>query len=303
MISPQTEYSKVLRAISIISEESGISSAELTDDTRFDDVGVDSLLGLMVSSRMRDELSIDFDSAAFLQVGTVGSFKTLIQGLIGASGEAVTTKESVQEQLVSVDRLLSVLQPITANGVDSIATWSSVLEIIAEESGIDVTELTTDTNFADIGLDSLLSLVVVSRMRDELNIDIPNQSLFIDYPTVSSLEAMITGLLQPSESRSEADHSDSSTDIPHVFTPPIGPVETPMEDIFDLIRGIHPGPNLAPLPPIKPAWSIILQGSPRNAADRLFLFPDGCGAATSYLKLPALSPSTAVIAFNSPFMK
>ena len=59
----------------------------------------------------------------------------------------------------------------------------------------------------------------------------------------------------------------------------------------------------AKLDPVKPACSIVLQGSPKKAKERLFLFPDGCGAATSYVKIQKIAESTSLIGFNSPIMK
>jgi hypothetical protein len=56
-------------------------------------------------------------------------------------------------------------------------------------------------------------------------------------------------------------------------------------------------------PPLKPAWSLYLQGNSKTAERRLFLFPDGSGAATSYMRIPNIAPDTALIAFNSPVMK
>jgi acyl carrier protein len=286
------EDRSISTAISIISQESGIAIQELTDDTRFDDIGVDSLLGLMVSSRIRDELGLDVESNAFLEVRTVGSFKKFLGGLVGMTDQLTTVTETIKEEVMPV----AVPSLFSENINKSTDTWPNVLAILSEESGIDVNELTGDTNFSDIGVDSLLSLVVVSRMRDELNLDIPDQSLFLDFPTVESLKARITGALQVSSSDSELSDSDVSTDVSSVFSPGLD-AETPFDEL------ISPVPIVQTLPPVKPAWSIVLQGSPRNATERLFLFPDGCGAATSYLKLPTLSPSTAVIAFNSPFMK
>jgi iterative type I PKS product template protein len=328
------EDSNISTAINIISQESGVDVSDLTDDTNFDDIGVDSLLGIMVSSRIRDELGIDVDSAAFLEVRTVGSFKTFLRGLTGTTEQLTTVTEIVEEKVALVE--LAQLS-FEDNSNDS-GVWSNVLAILAEESGIDVNELTGDTYFSDIGVDSLLSLVVVSRLRDEHNLDLPEQSLFIDFPTVASLKARITGGLK---SPSVLSDSDASTDVPSVFSvgsdvdtpleeflPPLAakkdalisvsevPV-TPLEeaDPFALVGQYRPPmrhsrdstTSLASIaeifPPVKPAWSIVLQGSPRNATNKLFLFPDGCGAATSYLQLPTLSSSTAVIAFNSPFMK
>ena len=51
------------------------------------------------------------------------------------------------------------------------------------------------------------------------------------------------------------------------------------------------------------AMSILLQGSPKTASKSLFLFPDGSGSATSYAPLPSISPTLALYALNSPFLK
>lgn len=287
------ENSAVISAVRIISDESGVALDELTDDTRFDDIGLDSLLGLMVNSRIRDELGLDMDSNVFLEVRTVGSFKTFLRGLIGGSEQVVTVMENIKEKVPPVVGIATL--PIDDVGANS-STWTSVLAILAEESGIDINELTPDTNFSDIGVDSLLSLVVVSRMRDELDLDIPDQSLFMDCPTLESLNVRIVGVPPPSPPASVISESDASSYAPSIFTPVLV-AETPLS------ADVEPFPTKVELPPVKPAWSIVLQGSPRNATQRLFLFPDGCGAATSYLQLPTISKTTAVIAFNSPFMK
>ncbi|KAH7094400.1 hypothetical protein FB567DRAFT_510112 [Paraphoma chrysanthemicola] len=293
------EDRRIATAIEIISQESGIALSELTEDTRFDDIGVDSLLGLMVSSRIRDELGIDVESTAFLEVRTVGSFKTFLGGLIGPTVQQTTVVETVEQAVVPSE---SPPLMLSEHIEQSPGIWSSVLAILAEESGIDVADLTNDTNFSDIGVDSLLSLVVVSRLRDELDLEIPDQSLFLEFPTVESLKARITGGLQSPTGSSEGSDSDVPTEDSSVFTPALVS-DTPPEELVVLDKKDSLISITEILPPVKPAWSIILQGSPRNATEKLFLFPDGAGAATSYLKLPTLSPSTAVIAFNSPFMK
>jgi len=48
-----------VQALHIISGESGIASAKLTDDSVFSDIGVDSLLSLMIVCRFHNELEID----------------------------------------------------------------------------------------------------------------------------------------------------------------------------------------------------------------------------------------------------
>ncbi|KAL9096260.1 MAG: hypothetical protein Q9165_001783 [Trypethelium subeluteriae] len=274
------EISAVVSALQIISQESGIAINELTDESRFDDIGVDSLLSLMVSSRIRDELGIDLESSIFLEFNTIGSFKTYLRGLSGQAEESTTTiTETMEEEIVPIRNDTSEIdtQELEAN-------WKSALTIIAEESQINVADLTNDVSFADIGVDSLLSLVICSRMRDELDLEISDQSLFLDFPSVGGLKDYITGRSQAFENGKETSGSEPS------ITPPSGGsspssikdfANTPDTELLDTFTDSPVLPSHHALPPVKPAWSITLQGSSKRATERLFLFPDGCGAATS----------------------
>ena len=70
----------------------------------------------------------------------------------------------------------------------------SALAIVSEESGIARTDLTGDSSFADIGVDSLLSMVIASRFREELNIQLEADfKLFVDCPTVNELKVFLRG--------------------------------------------------------------------------------------------------------------
>lgn len=65
--------------------------------------------------------------------------------------------------------------------------------IIAAEIGIKVHELTDVTEFASMGVDSLLSLAITGRFREELEIEVQS-SLFIDYPSVSTMRQFLNQL-------------------------------------------------------------------------------------------------------------
>ncbi|KAI9689658.1 MAG: Type I Iterative PKS [Bogoriella megaspora] len=296
------ETSAVTTAMEMISQESGIEMGELTDDSRFDDIGIDSLLSLVVSSRIRDELGIELESSVFFEVSTIGSFKTYLRGLSGQTQEITTVNEVVEEEIVPISNA-----PLSIDTQGMEGVWKSVLDIIAEESGIVVSELTGDTSFADVGVDSLLSLVICSRIRDELELDIADRSLFLDFPTIETLRNHLIGDRHVSPEAGEDHSSSESTTTTHSRTSPSSSekdfVGTPDTEVLDLLPADAITIPTQPYLPIKPAWSITLQGSSKRADKRLFLFPDGCGAATSYVKLPRLSPSTAVIGFNSPFMR
>lgn len=177
----------------IIAAESGLSVDDFSDSTVFGDVGIDSLLGLTILARFKEELNLDLDfNAFFFECPTVGDLKRLL----GGAGSGPTTHHS-PSSTVSSDGM------DTPNSIGTGATtpvlcekkvdMKHALEIISEESGVAMDELTDDTNFADSGVDSLLSLVIVSRFREELDLDIQHESLILECPTVADLKELLMG--------------------------------------------------------------------------------------------------------------
>ena len=62
-------------------------------------------------------------------------------------------------------------------------TWSAALRIISEEGSIAVAELAPEVAFADIVVDSLLSLLCASRFQEKLGLR-HESSIFIENPTL-----------------------------------------------------------------------------------------------------------------------
>ncbi|KAH8754195.1 polyketide synthase module [Diaporthe sp. PMI_573] len=96
--------SRLDQITNIVSEESGIPCAELDDDTELSSVGVDSLMALLVTSRLKDEL--DFDIGSGLSI--FGQFRTLRhlkESFIGTNGHArgATTRPPAPSRTLSLD--------------------------------------------------------------------------------------------------------------------------------------------------------------------------------------------------------
>ena len=72
------DNSNVGKCMEIIAQEVGVEVAELKDDEIFADLGVDSLLSLVLAEKMSSELRIEVKSAIFLECETVGDVKTWI---------------------------------------------------------------------------------------------------------------------------------------------------------------------------------------------------------------------------------
>jgi iterative type I PKS product template protein len=66
----------------------------------------------------------------------------------------------------------------------------SVLTLIAAETSIDIVELNDETEFASIGVDSLLSLVLAEKFRDQLGFDVKS-SLFIECVNIGGLKGWL----------------------------------------------------------------------------------------------------------------
>ena len=191
-ISQTTHASKLAQALSIIAAESGLAPTDLNDDTFFGDVGIDSLMGLTVSARFKEELDVDLDfNAIFYECPTVRDLKIFL-GEPEASAAATSFNASPSNTPTS-DTTKITTPESDKDLVTPKVDFGRVLSIISEESGVATEDLTVDTNFADTGIDSLLSLVIVSRLRDELDLDISQESIFVDYPTVGDLKHCLLG--------------------------------------------------------------------------------------------------------------
>lgn len=198
--SGESHSGKIAQAIAIIAEESGLAIEDFTDSTVFADSGIDSLLGMIISTRFKEELDIDFDFNAILSdYPTVSALKSFLGGdEVDGSGAitAGTTTIACSTEASPTPRSEETGNTTPASEGDSVApafNFLRAVQIISEESGLAVEDLTDETAFVDVGVDSLLSLVIVSRMRDELELDIQHESLFMECPTVGELKKFLIG--------------------------------------------------------------------------------------------------------------
>ncbi|PNP49295.1 hypothetical protein THARTR1_09963 [Trichoderma harzianum] len=77
-----------------------------------------------------------------------------------------------------------------AAAVDTDSTAAKAMALVAEESALDPADLTDDANFANLGVDSLMSLVIAEKLRDQLGV-VVSGSLFLEYQTVGDLRAWL----------------------------------------------------------------------------------------------------------------
>lgn len=249
----------------------------------FADYGVDSLLSLTVTGRYREELNLDLDSSVFTDHPTVNDFKRLIAQVSPSESHDGSSSEQESNFSFNGGESSSASTPdITSPPNEKVAqveqngTMKEIRNIMAEEIGVPAEEIDPDENLGEMGMDSLLSLTVLGRIRETLDMDLPGE-FFIENQTLNDIEVAL-------------DLKPKTTSAP---IPMPEPVKFP-EAIHDLQSKLAQHPK---------ATSILLQGNPRTATKTLFLFPDGSGSATSYATIPGLSPDVCVYGLNCPYMK
>ena len=79
---------------------------------------------------------------------------------------------------------------ITPPTLDSNNITARAITLIANEAALELSELKDEANFAELGVDSLMSLVIAEKFREQLQVTVRG-SLFLEYPTVGDLKAWL----------------------------------------------------------------------------------------------------------------
>lgn len=122
---------------------------------------------------------------------------------------------------------------------------SRVMKIIAVETDVDSSELVDEAAFENLGVDSLMSLTISAKFREELDLEI-SSTLFTDYPTVGSMKKFFS---QYDGAPMTADDNDSdTTENPSTASTPFEsgeastpPSSAPSEDGKDVNEGLLTG--------------------------------------------------------------
>lgn len=268
------------RALTIVAEEVGLKISDLVPTAEFADFGVDSLLSLNIASRFREELEIEVESSLFADCPTVKDLLNFLPGGKDTPQSSTCSSSTMSTPVLDMSAATSVTDETEFTMVEAEETHgdesnvlSTIRLTIAEEVGIPLEEITGTLCFSDVGMDSLLSLNVLGKLREVLDIELDG-SFFQTNGTLDEVQAAL-GLNSKSKS-----------------------VAITQERQVIEVRSATIKSNSHP-----PATSIILQGNPKTATKTLFLFPDGSGSATSYAPLPKISPDMVVFGLNCPYQQ
>lgn len=100
----------------------------------------------------------------------------------------ISTHVSVSEPGVMHNRAPLVMAPPMPQTTESTST--KAIQLIADEAALDLMDLTDEADFASLGIDSLMSLVIAEKFREQLGV-LVSGSLFLEYPTIGDLRSWL----------------------------------------------------------------------------------------------------------------
>ncbi|KAL2148363.1 hypothetical protein VTH82DRAFT_2283 [Thermothelomyces myriococcoides] len=199
--------SVVTAVMDILVRELGCSPDELADNVSFNDLGVDSLMSLTVTGKLREELSLDdIDSDVFLEHTTIGAFKQYLAKFekpsrlesvpslgsevssddespeLGTDSNVTTPPEDSESRSSRADEPLEV-----SSSDESVKLRDTLLRAIAAEAKVEVEEVLAVRDLPSLGVDSIMSLAIAGRVLEEIGVSL-EKDLFLTYTTLKDIE-------------------------------------------------------------------------------------------------------------------
>ena len=288
------------RVMDIIASEVGVDVSELADGLDFANMGVDSLMSLSISGRIREEMEIDAPSTVFVDYPTVGSLKGHLLQYESSkpvadyedeytSGSATPSLDSdgYSSQGTADTPLSPPGSPVPPSDSESLSMI--IRQTISEQMGVDIAELSAADDLSALGMDSLMSLSILGILRERAGLSLPADFL-VDNQTIKAIETALH--IGPPPKAKAKPRQTAPTPVPS------------QSQVQKQVPAPTPVPKMKkPTLPERLASSVLLQGSPKNAEKQFWLIPDGGGAPTSYIFLDEISPKVAVWGLTSPFCR
>ncbi|KAL9578434.1 MAG: hypothetical protein Q9212_005718, partial [Teloschistes hypoglaucus] len=188
------------RALQLVAAEVGVPISELSDNVVFADIGVDSLMSLTISSRLREELNTDISPDLFVDCPCVADFlKHFSQqdsSALSSPGLREQSSSSSSSSSLRSKSSFEVLSTPASPPGEEEDTIEVIRTTIADEMDVQVDEIVGATDLASLGMDSLLSLAVLAKLRETTGREF-SPDFFIENPSIEA----VTNTLSPPPSK------------------------------------------------------------------------------------------------------
>ncbi|KAE8321385.1 melanin synthase [Aspergillus sergii] len=262
----QKEKQSTGSILGLVEEELGLSS-KLYPDDNLSEIGLDSLMALTVAGRLRDEFDIDISHSQLLGCSTVEQLLDVLNREHRVSN-AAANDTVISDHLIDHATPYSLSPSLGSSSTEPVTpedtaddTVYLVRSVILEETGLTEDNLEPTADLASLGIDSLMSLTVLGRLREE-GVELP-MDFFLQNTTMNEVSKALVGSnnsLQPEAIAAAYDRK---------------------------------GPQANAI--------LLQRRSNLTSNQKLFLFPDGSGSPASYAGLEGLHPNFDVYGLVCPF--
>ena len=119
----------------------------------------------------------------------------VVQNVPSTKATATNSTPALAAGPVSGPTAVNVTAPIPLEAAVAIATDSNsvaarAIALIAKEAALELADLRDEASFASLGIDSLMSLVLAEKFREELGVTVGG-SMFLEYPTLGDLRGWL----------------------------------------------------------------------------------------------------------------
>ncbi|KAJ6042766.1 uncharacterized protein N7446_013832 [Penicillium canescens] len=252
--------------LDLIAEELGLAASEISPKDNLSELGVDSLMALTLVSRLREEMDLDNTHSNFLELSTISQLLDYLNEVPHAVANDIVGEGPLNDQAAAHYSS----SPSSGNSFFDVITPDSsaddvlhlVRHIILEETGLAEDELEVTADLASLGVDSLMSLTVLGKLREQ-GVELPME-FFIHHTTMGEVsQALVSGNndLRP-------------------------------EEILPSTKERGREANCI----------LLQKRSNPTSSKTLFLFPDGSGSPASYAGLKQLHADFEICGLVCPFV-
>lgn len=202
----------------------------------------------------------------------------------------------------------------SAFGGDASRMAQTLLDVVASETGYSVEDMEPSASFADMGVDSLMSIAIVSAMKQRTGVEMPG-SFFAEHPTVADvtnefttddISSFVSATQSPRFGIYKDDDPAKSPNTPALIERLDSEAMAKNDEGLSDPDSIDPSPGKPIQTPIDlsafKSRSVLVQGRAMSKAIPLFLVADGAGSAAAYIHLPPLPSGGKIYALESPFL-
>lgn len=192
------DYEKTLKEL--LCDLLYVTTEELEPEQTFVALGLDSILGVEFTKKIRKQWNIDFATAQLYNHPTLKELATYLQTLNNTNSVFIASDNKISLSGIEIDKINTVQDYHTnqhPNIQKELVTLLTDL-LYLEEGEVDDTQ-----TFVALGLDSILGVELVKKINNKWKLSIPTSQIY-SYPTVLELSNYISlslGLAGTSETK------------------------------------------------------------------------------------------------------